>query len=463
MRLSELQAHARAARPDARARPAGRPDDRRVPRRRPLRAAPPPLRRDARPRDRRHRRARRRHDRELGRQGREERRRLRPRQALLRLARPARPDRARRAAAAPAPGGVGDGRRRDRRSARRSGRSCAARSSCRAPSTSCRRAGSRCSSRAVRPRSTRRSRRARASAPTTSVWDEAPRAQSGAARPRAVRPGRTACSRRPGLGHRVRRRGRASAPWSPLAERVRAAFDPDGDPRLDGCRRSSRDCVHCGFCLPTCPTYELWHEEMDSPRGRIWLMQATLDGTVELNRDGRRALRPLPRLHGLPHLVPVGRAVRPADRARPRAGRGGGAAAASRERLLRAVVVRRLPAPEAHARGAPLLALPAPGPFRPLQGARAAVARGGRAAARDAGAAATKVARVGLLTGCVQSVLFGEVNRASARVLSAYGYEVDRAVRRLLRRARAARGPPRAGPRARADAPRRVSRPPAPR
>jgi glycolate oxidase iron-sulfur subunit len=44
------------------------------------------------------------------------------------------------------------------------------------------------------------------------------------------------------------------------------------------------DCVHCGFCLPTCPTYVLWHEEMDSPRGRIWLMQATLDGTVELNR-----------------------------------------------------------------------------------------------------------------------------------------------------------------------------------
>ena len=74
------------------------------------------------------------------------------------------------------------------------------------------------------------------------------------------------------------------------------------DPALIG------DCVHCGFCLPTCPTYELWHEEMDSPRGRIWLMQATLDGTVELEPDGRRALRPLPRLHGLPHLVPVGRA-----------------------------------------------------------------------------------------------------------------------------------------------------------
>ena len=42
------------------------------------------------------------------------------------------------------------------------------------------------------------------------------------------------------------------------------------------------DCVHCGFCLPTCPTYALWHEEMDSPRGRIHLMAALEDGSIEL-------------------------------------------------------------------------------------------------------------------------------------------------------------------------------------
>ena len=39
-----------------------------------------------------------------------------------------------------------------------------------------------------------------------------------------------------------------------------------------------KDCVHCGFCLPACPTYQLWAEEMDSPRGRIYLVNQILDG-----------------------------------------------------------------------------------------------------------------------------------------------------------------------------------------
>ncbi len=181
-------------------------------------------RRDARSRDRRHRRPRGRARRELGREGGEERRRVRPRQALLRLPRPARPDRAAsRSASIPA-------RRRRPRSSPRAiralpGRSFAARSSSRAPSTSCP-AGSRSSSRGLPRRSTPRSPAAPASTPTTASGTSArlrSRVPPGASRST----GRTACSRGPG---RASRSSPASSPrpWSPLAERVRASFDPDG-------------------------------------------------------------------------------------------------------------------------------------------------------------------------------------------------------------------------------------------
>ena len=46
----------------------------------------------------------------------------------------------------------------------------------------------------------------------------------------------------------------------------------------DHLRGVIKDCVHCGFCLPACPTYQLWAEEMDSPRGRIYLVSQLLDG-----------------------------------------------------------------------------------------------------------------------------------------------------------------------------------------
>ncbi len=50
------------------------------------------------------------------------------------------------------------------------------------------------------------------------------------------------------------------------------------------------DCVHCGLCLEACPTYVLTRAEMDSPRGRIYLMKALADGTLELDADAVRHL-----------------------------------------------------------------------------------------------------------------------------------------------------------------------------
>ncbi|MGH9037876.1 MAG: 4Fe-4S dicluster domain-containing protein, partial [Acidimicrobiia bacterium] len=58
-----------------------------------------------------------------------------------------------------------------------------------------------------------------------------------------------------------------------------AAFDPHRPPAED----DIKTCIHCGFCLPTCPTYVLWGEETDSPRGRIVLMRQGLESGSDMD------------------------------------------------------------------------------------------------------------------------------------------------------------------------------------
>jgi glycolate oxidase iron-sulfur subunit len=182
------------------------------------------------------------------------------------------------------------------------------------------------------------------------------------------------------------------------------------------------DCVHCGFCLPSCPTYELWHEEMDSPRGRIWLMKATLEGTVELNQTVAehfdRCLGCMACLTSCPSGVQYDRLIELArERVEQEVPR------PLRDRLLRSLVFAVFPHPRRLRLALRFSALPAPGPFRPLK-ALAPRWREPVGPPAETPASGERVARVGLLTGCVQSVLFGEVNRASARVLAAHGYDV---------------------------------------
>jgi glycolate oxidase iron-sulfur subunit len=182
------------------------------------------------------------------------------------------------------------------------------------------------------------------------------------------------------------------------------------------------DCVHCGFCLPSCPTYELWHEEMDSPRGRIWLMKATVEGTLELDRTVAehfdRCLGCMACLTSCPSGVQYDRLIELArERVEQEVPR------PARERALRSLVFAVLPNPGRMKLALRFSSLPAPGPLKPLK-ELAPRWREAVSPPRETPAAGEPLARVGLLTGCVQSVLFGEVNRASARVLAAYGYEV---------------------------------------
>ncbi|HXH25912.1 MAG TPA: heterodisulfide reductase-related iron-sulfur binding cluster [Vicinamibacterales bacterium] len=197
-------------------------------------------------------------------------------------------------------------------------------------------------------------------------------------------------------------------------------------------------CVHCGFCLPSCPTYLLWGEEMDSPRGRIYLLKAGLENRTAMTptfvEHFDRCLGCLACVTACPSGVQYGPLI---ERTRAQIERRFSRPVG--DRLFRALLMAVLPYP-ARLRLA-LLPLVL---FRPLAGAiaragllparlRAAVAvappvgwrsLAGRIAVRTP-ASGTPRMTVGVLTGCVQRIAFGDVNRATVRVLAAEGCTVE--------------------------------------
>ena len=179
-------------------------------------------------------------------------------------------------------------------------------------------------------------------------------------------------------------------------------------------------CVHCGFCLPACPTYGLWGEEMDSPRGRIHLMnlvelgEAPMDGSVATHLD--RCLGCLACVPACPSGVRYDLLIE-----RARADRLRRAPRSLRARLVDAAVFAVVPRPRLlRALSWPLAAGLRPSALAPR--VSAADLRAGPPAFTPAEGGARM--RVALLAGCAQRVYFGRVNSAAVAALAAAGCDV---------------------------------------
>ena len=201
------------------------------------------------------------------------------------------------------------------------------------------------------------------------------------------------------------------------------------------------DCVHCGFCLPACPTYVLWGEEMDSPRGRIYMMRKTVDGEAPVDAQFRthmdNCLGCMACMTACPSGVQYNKLIEPTraqiEQTLPRG---------FSERLFRGLIFATFP----HPGRLRILALPLLVYQR--SGLRWLVRKIGltkhlpkRLAAMEAllpevpsglfnrqpvivSPAGAPRRRIGMLSGCVQRVFFPQVNEATARVLAAEGCEV---------------------------------------
>jgi glycolate oxidase iron-sulfur subunit len=201
-----------------------------------------------------------------------------------------------------------------------------------------------------------------------------------------------------------------------------SAWDETRPPEMD----LIRDCVHCGFCLPTCPSYSVFEEEMDSPRGRIVLMRIGHEEGSEVSREMTvhldRCLGCMACVTACPSGVQYDRLI---ERARPQVERHG--VRTRRERLLRDGIFALFTHPGRLRAVVPLMALQhrlrLPVPFAnlaPKVPLRATVDR----LPEVTPAVGERRGRIALMQGCVQRVFFGDVNAATVRVLAAEGWEV---------------------------------------
>jgi glycolate oxidase iron-sulfur subunit len=230
----------------------------------------------------------------------------------------------------------------------------------------------------------------------------------------------------------------AAAPASLATARPHAhgAFDANEPPDLEGIL----DCVHCGICLPQCPTYRVLGQEMDSPRGRVYLMRAAREGRIGLTENfvlhmdrclGCRACET-----ACPAGVPFGRLLEetrgqiernvPRPLGRRLLGRLALGVFPEPRRLGRLLTLTRLyqrSGLQALVRGTRLL-----GPFPRLAAMeRLLPALSSTPAPRlpaETLPAGAPLGTVALLEGCVQALLFPEVNRATVALLARAGYRV---------------------------------------
>ena len=224
---------------------------------------------------------------------------------------------------------------------------------------------------------------------------------------------------------------------------MRTEFTPAqlSDPDIAEADKILRKCVHCGFCTATCPTYVLLGDELDSPRGRIYLIKQMLETneppTAEVVKHIDRCLSCLACMTTCPsgvnymHLVDQARVRIEKEYARPLS-----------ERLLRAVLAFVLPRPRIF-RASMILArfarpfaalLPVskggvtPTLLRRIKAmlalAPASLPAPGAAAGRVFPAKGKRLGRVALLQGCAQQVLAPRINEAAVRLLTRHGVEV---------------------------------------